>query len=485
MEKLLEPEASSIIQSLRDIGYNLNTAVADIIDNSITAQATRIEIRFINDENPTLIIADNGVGMSKDELYEAMRFAHISPNMVRNGNDLGRFGLGLKTATFSQARRLIVLTSKDGEINCVEWNLDHVISQRKWLLQIRKPQDVNLDDDIFELINLHGTVVVWKDIDRLFDKKNNLKYLNDILSNLRDHIALVFHRFLSGLYGDKLEIFLNCNKINSVDPFLLKNHNTQNYPVEKVRVGGSLVTIHTHILPHHKWLKKDEEDYLKNKSDLLNNQGFYVYRNNRLMVWGDWFRLIKKSESTKLARIEIHFDNTLDSEWQIDVKKSKVYPPTAVRQRLIEIIERIAGASKRVYGTRINRTPSQFDRPWERYTNDGFIAYAINKNYPLICEFENSLDSDQKNQFSLILDIFSKSLPVESIYADMSSAPKALTQATNNSKDLELLHDKFLQIASIFPVDGSEKRLLTICRQTGLFLGLEDELNNWVNEYVK
>lgn len=485
MEKLLEPEASSIIQSLRDIGYSLNTAVADIIDNSIAAQATRIEIRFINNEDPILIIADNGVGMSKDELYEAMRFAHISPNEVRRENDLGRFGLGLKTATFSQARRLIVLTSKDGEINCVEWSLDHVIAQRKWLLQIKNPQDINLDSDIAELINSHGTVIIWRDIDRLFDKNSNPKYLNDTLSNLRDHIALVFHRFLSGETHSQLEIFLNCNQINPVDPFLLKNHNTQNYPVEKVKVGGSEVTIRTHILPHHKWLKKDEEEYLKNKSDLLNNQGFYVYRNDRLMVWADWFRLIKKTESTKLARIEIHFDNTLDLEWQIDVKKSKVSPPPVVKQRLIEIIETIAGASKRVYGSRINRSLSQIDRPWERFVNDGYITYAINRNYPMILEFEKTLNASQKNQLSLILDVFSQALPVESIYADMSSAPKAITSTPESSVDLASLHNKFFQIADIFAIDSDEKKLLEACKQTGLFLGFENQLIKWVHEYVK
>lgn len=485
MEKLLEPEASSIIQSLRDIGYNLNTAVADIIDNSIAAQATKIDIRFSGGANPTLMIADNGTGMSKDELYEAMRFAYISPNEIRKESDLGRFGLGLKTATFSQARRLIVLSSKDGELSCAEWNLDHVIRQGKWLLQIRDPQDIELDDDIAELIQTHGTVVIWKDLDRIFDKNNNPKYLNDTLSNLRDHIALVFHLFLAGEVCDKLEICLNCNKINPVDPYLLKNNNTQNYPVEKVQVGDSVVTIRTHILPHHKWLKKDEEEYLKNKSDLLNNQGFYVYRNNRLMVWGSWFRLIKKSESTKLARIEIHFDNTLDMEWQIDVKKSKVSPPPAVRQRLIEIIERIAGASKRVYGARINRSLVQMDRPWERYTDDGCIMYAINKNYPLIQEFEKSLSVEQKNQFLLILDVFGRSLPIESIYADMSSTPKAVTYTTSNLADLEILHNKFLQIADIFAIDKDGKKLLNVCKQTGLFSGLEEELNKWVSDYVK
>ncbi|OOS26709.1 hypothetical protein B0681_02260 [Moraxella porci DSM 25326] len=485
MEKLLEPKASSIIQSLRDIGYNLNTAVADIIDNSIAAQASKIEIRFTSSENPELIIADNGIGMSKDELYEAMRFAYIGPNEVRKESDLGRFGLGLKTATFSQARRLIVLTSKNKEINCVEWNLDHVINQGKWLLQIREPKDINLDDDLVKLVEPHGTIVIWREVDRVFDKNNNPKYLNDTLNNLRDHIALVFHRFLSGLQGDKLEISLNCNKINPVDPFLLKNHNTQNHPVEKVKVGDSAVTIHTHILPHHKWLKKDEEEYLKNKSDLLNNQGFYVYRNGRLMVWGDWFRLIKKSESTKLARIEIHFDNTLDAEWQIDVKKSKVSPPSAVRQRLIEIIERIAGASKRIYGARTARSLSQINRPWERLVNDGYITYAINRNYPIIQEFEKTLNTSQKSQWSLILDVFSRALPVESIYADMSSAPKAITSTSENSVDLISLHNKFLQIADIFAIDSDEKKLLEACKQTGLFLGFENQLIKWVHEYVK
>lgn len=479
----LNPSAHSLIQSMRDIGYTLNTAVADIIDNSITAQASTIDIIYTKNSNqPCLMIVDNGCGMSQDELLQALRFAHMGPTEERAQNDLGRFGLGLKTATFSQARRLVVITSKDEHITCAQWDLDYIVETKKWLLQVVDLDSLNIDSVILEKIKPHGTIVMWQNIDKF---GNDDKHINSHITSLRDHIALVFHRFLDKKNTSFVNINLNNVPILAFDPYLYSNPHTVHHPIEKLRVKDSIVTIQTHILPHHKWLKKEEENFLITKSDLLNNQGFYVYRNNRLMVWGDWFRLLKKSESTKLARIEINFDNKLDAEWNIDIKKSKVVPPIVVKNRLVEIIETISNASKRVYQSRIIKPLGTRDSPWERSKQDGVIRYSVNVNSPLISTFIDSLDEVRKNQFVLILDVINNTLPLESIYADISLSAGSVKNQGQDLYSEEALEQKFMQILEFLECSSDKQFVLNVCQQSKLFVGNETKLAQWVDEYVK
>lgn len=481
----LNPSADSLIQSMRDIGYTLNTAVADLIDNSITAQAKNIDIVYTKEGGqPCLMIVDNGHGMSQDELLQALRFAHMSPNEERGQGDLGRFGLGLKTATFSQAKKLIVITSKDGSIACAQWDLEHVVKSKKWLLQVVDVKSLNVNPRILEKIKPHGTIIVWQNIDK-FGNDEDERHVNSYMTSLRDHIALVFHKFLDKKNTSFLTINLNNVPILAFDPYLNSNPHTIHHPIEKLRVKDSTVTIQTHILPHHKWLKKEEENFLKTKSDLLNNQGFYVYRNNRLMVWGDWFRLLKKSESTKLARIEINFDNKLDAEWNIDVKKSKVIPPIVVKNRLMEIIETISTASKRVYKSRIVKSLGSRDSPWDRSKHDDEIRYSINASSPIISNFINSLDEVGKKQFAVILDIINSTLPLESIYADVSHSAGSVKNQGQDLYSEEELEQKFIGIWELLECSSDKQYVLNVCQQSNLFAGYETKLAQWVNQYVK
>lgn len=481
----LNPSADSLIQSMRDIGYTLNTAVADLIDNSITAQARNIDIIYTKDGNqPCLMIVDDGCGMSQDELLQALRFAHMSPNEEREQGDLGRFGLGLKTATFSQAKKLIVITSKDGNTACAQWDLDYIIKSKKWLLQVVDVESLNIDLRILEKIKPNGTIIVWQNIDK-FGNDEDERHVNSYMTSLRDHIALVFHRFLDKKNTSFLNINLNNVPILAFDPYLYSNPHTVHHPIEKLRIKDSIVTIQTHILPHHKWLKKEEENFLITKSDLLNNQGFYVYRNNRLMVWGDWFRLLKKSESTKLARIEINFDNKLDAEWNIDIKKSKVAPPIVVKNRLMEIIETISNASKRVYQSRIVKPLGAQDSPWERSKQDGVIRYGINVNSPLISNFIDSLDEIGKKQFEVILDVINSTLPLESIYADVAISASSVKNQSQDLYSEEALEQKFIQILELLECGSDKQSVLNVCQQSKLFVGNETKLAQWVDEYVK
>lgn len=482
----LNPIASSLIQSMRDIGYTLNTAIADIIDNSIAAYASNIDIIYTNElHKPSLMIIDDGCGMTKGELLEALRFAYISPEEERNKDDLGRFGLGLKTATFSQARKLVVVTSKNNIISCAQWDLDYVVKTQKWLLQMPNLEDLNLSDDILEKIKPHGTMVLWQNIDKFTYEADFSKHIDSSMASLRDHIALVFHRFIDKQNVNPLVIKLNNLPIVAFDPYLNSNSHTIHHPIEKIRINDSIVSIQTHILPHHKWLKKEEENFLQTKSDLLNNQGFYIYRNNRLMVWGDWFRLLKKSEATKLARIEIHFDNKLDAEWNIDVKKSKVTPPIVVKNRLTEIIETIANSSKKVYKSRVNKGLMAKDNAWERVQVDGKIKYDINIDFSLLKNFSVALNDSQKKQFEVILNIISNTLPLESIYADISTSPNAVVNQQQDNPSHETLKEKFLQILNLLDVNSDKQKILNICYQSNLFNGYEDKLTKWVDEYVK
>jgi len=155
------PSAALLIESIRDIGYTIETAIADLIDNSISASAKNIEIYLIDDSdgNPILSIQDDGIGMSDEELKLAMRLGSKDPNIKRPKDDLGRFGLGLKTASFSQCRELTVETYKEGKMTSLTWDLDEVKKQNAWVVIENEPGELK-----------QGTKIIWKKIDR-----NNIK----------------------------------------------------------------------------------------------------------------------------------------------------------------------------------------------------------------------------------------------------------------------------------------------------------------------
>ena len=278
---------------MRDLGYSLETAIADIIDNSISANATAIDIMCnLTDAKPSLVIIDNGWGMSGDEIVEAMRHGAADPKVERGPKDLGRFGLGLKTASFSQCRTLTVTSAKDGHVNGAVWSLDRIDALDDWMLSI-------LDDDDLSAIGCtdrlrqHGTAVIWTNLDRLFEDESGPRrdeIVNEKLGIVERHLSLVFHRFLAGEVKGrkKIAISMNGHAVSPFDPFCRKNMATQILPEEVVYVGGVAVQMQPFILPHHSRLTASEYDFYHSRSDFISNQGAYIYRNGRLMAWGDW-----------------------------------------------------------------------------------------------------------------------------------------------------------------------------------------------------
>jgi len=197
----INPNISNFIISLRDIGYSFDTALADIIDNSISANAKIIKI-FASAEDKKAAIIDDGTGMSQAELIEAMRLGSKNPHEERHSNDLGRFGLGLKTASFSQCKKLTVISKYNGHTFGYRWDLEYISKNNKWLLQEIKINQYENELWYEKLTGLSsGTIVVWEDIDRYEEEVFNIK-----LSDLNEHLALVFHRFLEGEFFNMMVV---------------------------------------------------------------------------------------------------------------------------------------------------------------------------------------------------------------------------------------------------------------------------------------
>ncbi|TKV76137.1 ATP-binding protein [Rhizobium sp. AU243] len=425
----LPPSASSLSASMRDLGYSLETAVADIIDNSISADATDIAVFCdLSRQAPTLVIIDNGKGMDGDTIVKAMRHGAANPRQVRSPRDLGRFGLGLKTASFSQCRRLTVVSSQNSVRCGAEWNLDLIDKEDDWILSVLDEQDI-ADLPFIEKLGVQGTIVIWRDLDRLFEDETSQKrdeIVNEKLDVLDRHISLVFHRFLSGeLRGrKKIAIGINGHAVEPFDPFCRKS-GSEMLPEEIVRIGSEAVHLQPYILPHHSRLSAKDFDYYQSRSDFISNQGAYIYRNGRLMAWGDWFRLIPKGEATKLARVQIDFPSTLDEMWTIDIKKSRARPPHSVRERLRQIIPRISGRSTTVHRGRGQKLFEEIQAPvWDRYSDHAGIRYSLNLNHPLVRAVSNRLDEEGAKGLKVLLDSIAYSLPVEMIYSDYSTQPR-------------------------------------------------------------
>lgn len=470
---------------MRDLGYSLETAVADLIDNSISADATTIDIVCdVAGTQPLLVILDNGRGMSATELVNAMRHGAANPRQERSPRDLGRFGLGLKTASFSQCRSLTVASAKDGVLCGAEWNLDHIDDADDWFLSILEDEDIQ-SLPYTDRLGSHGTAVVWRELDRLVeDEVGNRRdeIISEKLDTLEKHLALVFHRFLVGeIRGhSKIAISVNGHAVEAFDPFCRKNPATQMLPEEIVRIGAAAVHLQPYVLPHHTRLTAREYDFYQSRSDFISNQGAYIYRNGRLMAWGDWFRLIPKGEATKLARVQIDFPNCLDESWTIDIKKSRARPPLPVRERLRQIIAQVSGRSTTVHRGRGQRLFEEVAAPvWERYADQGGIRYSLNGSHPLVRRLAGRLDPEGVQNLNILLESISASLPVEMIYSDYSMHPREVSQAPAEQDVMNRL--RALRIALWGDRAGDGKSFREIVRSTRLF----EQHSGIVEKYIQ
>jgi len=442
---VVDPNASSMVEALRDIGYSLESAVADVIDNSITATATRIDIRFgwEGDAAPWLAIFDNGYGMTESELVEAMRPGGKDPLALRSTDDLGRFGLGLKTASFSQCRKVTVVTISDGVQSARQWDLDLVRAKNKWVLKTPNLAELDVLPGL-SMLGAKGTMVLWQSLDRLDlggDSGRVHQVMNERVASICEHVSLVFHRFISGEPKyPKIIIAVNNNPIEAFDPFNAKHPATIHLGEEPLDVEKATVTFRPYILPHHSKVSAEEYERLGGNEGYLRGQGFYIYRNRRLIIHGTWFRMARQEEMTKLARVQVDIPNTLDHLWTIDVRKSRAKPPEAVKKRLRSILDRIRDTAKRPYNHRGTAAINLPGEPvWQRLYHNEHVSYQPNNKHPVLGDFRSDLPAEMRKKFDGILSVIGKSIPFAAIFNDMASRPKETDTNTDTAEALEKL----------------------------------------------
>lgn len=436
----VQPRASALVESMRDIGYTFEAALADLVDNSITAKASQIRILFsAAGGKPHLAIVDDGIGMSGDELTEAMRPGTRSPLERRDANDLGRFGLGLKTASFSQCRCLSVVSRKSGNLSGRQWSLDRVAESGSWYLKTMSHSEMRELPE-FDALGDHGTAVIWQQMDRIIEHHEGASLddgLNLVVAQAQKHLELVFHRFLSGEADRKVRITINGHELAPFDPFGRRHKATQILPSEKIKVGDAEVHIQPYTLPHHSKVSVKEYEQLGGDDGYSRTQGFYVYRNQRLIIHGTWFRLVRQSELTKLARVQVDIPNTLDHLWTIDVKKSRAAPPEVVRKGLRQVIDHITGRSERVYthrGTKI--ATDKFVHVWDRVEKHGHFRYQINREHPLVQGLIAEMDESQVDQLVDLIRLFETSFPMERLYIDLASTRPSAAEFDEDWKEV-------------------------------------------------
>ncbi len=425
--------------SARSFGnYDLAGALADLIDNSITAKSKNIWIRCLYNEGDTSVtVTDDGVGMNEQTLLEAMRPASTNPSLERSPDDLGRFGWGMKSASFSQCRKLTVLSRKNGIGHGAEWDLDAIDN---WTMGVLS------DDEVTEFGNsalpeAHGTEIIWSKCDRLTeDRSISTIAFNELISQAMEQLALVFHRFLAGKADrPKLSIHFNGQILEPFDPFHMSHNATIQLECEPLEVSGEMVKIQPYILPHFSKLQENEHERLGGREGFLRTQGFYVYRNHRLIVYGTWFQLAKYGELSQLIRISVDIPNSMDNMWKITVDKSDAQLPTILRNRLKQIVDGLKRRSTKVYRQRAGR----IDDPgtvavWSRYTRNNEITYSVNRGHPIIAQI---LESEDGKMVDAAIRLIERNFPVSAFMDDTSLRPGGLAQSALSRDELKRLLD--------------------------------------------
>ena len=439
------PRSGAMVEALRGLGYSTPTALADIIDNSIAANANRVDIAFTWDgRNSKICLVDNGKGMDDQGLELAMRLGQKNPLDDRDVDDLGRFGLGLKTASFSQCRRLTVASKKDYFISCLRWDLDVLASNLngEWIL-LEGP--ANGSEHLLEALNSlnTGTIVILENLDRIVTPHFLKQDFLDLVDKVENHLRMVFHRFIDGI-KPKLIIVINGQAIKAWDPFLTDNPATWSSPLETINFENGNVKTQCFVLPHKDRLDPATHDSAGGPHGWTAQQGFYVYRNKRLLVAGGWLGLGRgrswtKEEPHRLARIRLDIPNTADGLWEIDVRKSKARPPVAIRDRLTRIAIDTRERARRVFahrGQAIRTTGgAQVDEVWRVDHFNGGIRYRIDKNHPAVKSlFDDFAGTPKEADFMTMLRIIEETIPVQRIWLDTAEAKE--TPRTGFAGDL-------------------------------------------------
>lgn len=486
----LSPPASSLIESIRSIGYSFDSAIADIVDNSISAGASKvgINLNYQDEKTVSVTIVDDGSGMTPSGLRLAMSLGGRGPGEKREADDLGRFGLGLKTASFSQAKRLTVISraSPNDDFYGIEWDLSIVIASNKW-----EARELNHSDCCKELSNFSlngfsvGTAIIWSDCDRLLngsEQKDELaNHLNRLFDELKKKLSLIFHKYID---KSNFNIKVNDFTLKAMDPFATKGRDgyatSQLLFSETRSVENSEISITGYLLPHISRMGgATREREISIDAEHTGSQGLYLYRNNRLIAYGGWQQIVRKTEANKLARLEISFGNDADHLWQLDIKKSTATLPIAIRSRLRDLIRGISNRSNEVFVRRVQMKKSNPNSVWERIYDKETksITYQIDREHPIVEKLLESFDGKEELIDDLLIFI-ENTFPVDLISNDVVAGDGNIPRSPQETES---------QISELAEIVSQAGLSFDIFKATVIGCGLyklnPKELDDLINHY--
>lgn len=482
MDKIItQPSAAPVIQALRSIGYNSQTAIADLIDNSIDAKATKISLDFSYNEGIGFIkIIDNGIGMDEKELQTAMTVGSKDPRDKREREELGRFGMGLKTAAFSLGKRLTVVSKKDSKFSIRCWDLDYVSKKNEWLLYKSIPVDIALD--FGEIYGDNGTIVFIDKLDRFCGYgTNNIIKSGSFFSKvnrIQKYLEMVFHVLL-----EEIVLEINGNQLVSWNPFLEENPRCYEGEIQYLQSNGKKVVVTPYVLPHPSTFNKKEHREAGGIKGWRDHQGFYIYRENRLVSYGDWFGLFPKDAISELVRIKVDFSNEADEEWKLDVKKSTVTIPEDIKEALEAIAKYYRQLSHEImlYRTRASRTGEKVKgslNTWELHSDDNISNYVLNRNHPVLTHILKQLDDGVKRNVNLYLKLIELGSPNNLLKTESMVKQERQTIDENQKKTI-------IEYVEILVNSGMEISFDQISESISLMNGFESIEIHTIKDIVK
>lgn len=428
------PQADLLMGSMRSIGYSFEAAIADVIDNCVSAYAQNIRLLFPTDPMSALAVGilDDGIGMSDGTLFEAMRYGSSAAELERSADDLGRYGLGMKSASLSQCRKLTVI-SKSEKGNCIAfcWDYNFIKAKKTWdLIEYNASEIKNLP--YYEKLNSQasGTLVIWEDFDVLAKSSDGQVFetLNELKETVYNSVALIFHRYLSRA-NNPISIYLNNQKVKPQDPFLESHKKTTTKKERSIAIKDSngverQIKVKPFILPFATDLKESDKKLLGGIENLRAKQGFYVYRNNRLIIWGTWFGMKPRAELTKNARIRVDIPNSLDDIWSIDIKKQNASIPKRIQNQLKETVRQALEISvnQQTHRGRKNKVDDNIDYIWDRMEGrNNTFYYLINRESKLFQYVKEQMSERDYDLLEMLLGEIEKNIPSQQMYIDKSN----------------------------------------------------------------
>ena len=410
---------------------------------------------------------DDGIGMSDAELEAAMTLGSINPLDVRSSSDLGRFGMGLKTASFSQCRRLTVASKrKDGEIICLRWDLDAIANDPELGWSMFEGPALGSERFIQPLEAMRsGTLVLWEILDRVITPDSDVQHFTDLADDVESRLAMIFHRLIEGSRPE-FRLFINNRAVSPWDPFMT-GHPAKPWesPVAKIKTPSGLVEVQCHVLPHKDRLSESDFQKAGGPEGWISQQGFYVYRNRRLLLAGGWLglgqgRAWNREESHRLARIQVDIPNSADADWKIDVKKSTARPPVFIRSKLTDLAENTRDRARKVFAFRgspaLGLGGAQIDHAWRVEHLRSGIRYRISEEHPAITAVIEAC-GDRKDLVRAMLRVIEETVPVQRIWLDTAENKDTPITGFDGEPNAAVL-----EVASILFNDLVERKGLSI-----------------------